>query len=67
MGFYLINVKSRVECCLDLGVNIAPFSSLFEKSNKNEYLIAKDARGYNSSDIEELYQLLEPQMMEVVG
>ncbi|UTW01179.1 hypothetical protein KDW99_08665 [Marinomonas rhizomae] len=66
-GFYLINVKSRVEYCLDLGVNIAPFSSLFKKSNWNEYLIAKEARAYNSSDIEELYQLLEPQMMEVVG
>ena len=35
-GFYLINVKSRVEYCLDLGVNIAPFSSLFKKSNRTE-------------------------------
>lgn len=37
MGFYHINTRSRVEHCAKLGVNIAPFTSRFERNHRREY------------------------------
>ncbi len=66
LGFYLVNFRQRAEYCQDQGVDIAPFTSTFKESHKNEYAIAVKATSAAPSDIDKLYRMIKPQLITVI-
>lgn len=65
-GFYLINVRARMEYCRDLNVDISLFSNLFKETYKKEYLVAKKVRKYSLLDIDNLYGNIQSVMTRVI-
>jgi hypothetical protein len=65
-GFYLVNVRTRMEYCRDLGIDVLSFSNLFKETYKKEYSIAKKLREYSLSDIDNLYSSIQPVVMKVI-
>jgi len=65
-GFYLFNVRARMEYCRNLNVDISSFSNLFKETYKKEYLVAKKVRGYSLLDINNLYGNIQPVMKKLI-
>lgn len=55
MGFYLVNVRTRPEYCLTLGVAIPTFVKEFEEINHPELIAARKALAILPSDEEKFY------------
>lgn len=66
LGFYLVNFRQRAEYCQNQGVDIAPFTSAFKDSHKNEYAIAVKALSAAPADVDKLYKMLKPQLVTVI-
>jgi hypothetical protein len=70
LGFLLVNTRTRVDYCKELGVDIAPFKAAFERAHRDE--IARAAaihhqRGRDmAKDGEKLYGLLEGQFRKII-
>ncbi|BFM48511.1 hypothetical protein [Marinomonas sp. THO17] len=65
LGFYL-SARYKDEYCRDLGVDISSFSSLFNKLHAKEYAKAIDVQEYSTSEIDDLYRKIKPQMNKVI-
>lgn len=61
-GFLLVNTRSRVDFCKELGVDISPFREAFESVHREEIARATAIYAQRGADKEKLYQILKAQL-----
>jgi hypothetical protein len=61
-GFALVNTRSRVEFCRELGVDISSFKQAFESVHREEIARATAIDARRNVDREKVYQVLREQM-----
>ena len=64
-GFYFINVRTHVEYCKSLGVDISSFTDAFIDANKDAHQLAFNLLSRNGVTEKQLYQQLSPSLTEM--
>jgi hypothetical protein len=65
-GFYHVNLRSRVEYCARLGVDITPFTSLFARNHRREYERALAIAAEAGMSEEAIWSMVRPRLALMV-
>jgi len=65
-GFYHVNLRSRVEYCARLGVDITPFTSLFARNHRREYERALAIAAEAGTSEEAIWSMVRPRLAMMV-